>query len=738
MGSVTPDPTLAAEDLFWETYLAHAAKEDKQLPDDWEADTGSILTFTGLFAATVAAFIIESYKSLAPDPGEQTVTLLLQLLAVTTNSTSNEASHVPFLQPYETPTNAIIVNSLWFSSLLIALVCSLLATLIQQWARDYRRDIGRPGTTDSLKPPQSIARGFRMIFNESALRNRAINHIYIRMGINRYSMDSVAYLIISLIHFSVGLFTIGLIAFLYPLDHIVAGIATVVLACLFMLYLLGSALPILDPSCPYRTPLTYPLALLYFLCFRLLLVLSQRWKSFPRGLGALMSRVRKRTLRDFTTRQYSGPPDFFIMEPRSFEHVMENITSQIDGIVMFRGLAAVIYRSGSEDSDLKDIMQNALAEFSLLCVNHHLLKRINAFLQTQRNDRLDASIFALVALLSERMFSGLPIGSTPESWGDARRKCVETYLEILHRISGIVHQQRLNQADSKLQLLVTLCLYRVRLQLIKLYRGAYIDGHPRLPEIDVPRTFIGYGIDADDAFRRQRRFNSDAEFFHPGGLLMLMDFQAAYLGGPGILVDNVRCGPNDVRWWYGGGAPRIKLHDSECCTSMHTLLDSGNWGHEAACAIFSVVYQALSDRDVMMELQHEVPSLLPHFFSLSLLTGDLQRRPPSKEFRLFLERNKLHTLIRRKEQIRRSRDRRPPEEVLRWAENSRLGAWCLYMARFLAENCVDWEVEDPPLPDFLSRSDPIMQNSAQHNLPDPTFPPPQSSFAPTPMAISLA
>ena len=33
------------EDRFWETYLNLAAEEDKHLPDNWEANTGGILTF---------------------------------------------------------------------------------------------------------------------------------------------------------------------------------------------------------------------------------------------------------------------------------------------------------------------------------------------------------------------------------------------------------------------------------------------------------------------------------------------------------------------------------------------------------------------------------------------------------------------------------------------------------------------------------------------------------------------
>ncbi|KZV66220.1 hypothetical protein PENSPDRAFT_585637, partial [Peniophora sp. CONT] len=127
-----------AGETFWSTYLKDAEEEDKFLPKSWEANTGGVLTFTGLFAATVAAFIIESYKLLSPDSGDQTVVLLTQLLAVATNvSASIGAAGVTPADSFQVRRTDVIVNALWFSSLLIALMCALLSILIQEWARDY-------------------------------------------------------------------------------------------------------------------------------------------------------------------------------------------------------------------------------------------------------------------------------------------------------------------------------------------------------------------------------------------------------------------------------------------------------------------------------------------------------------------------------------------------------------------------------------------------------------------------
>ncbi|KZV68154.1 hypothetical protein PENSPDRAFT_754368 [Peniophora sp. CONT] len=107
-------------DAMWETYLAAVEDEDKASVESWNGSTTGILTFTGLFAATVAAFVIESYKMLSPDTGAQTVALLAQLVAAT-----NTTPVIPSIDiqsgPFFAPETAIIVNSLWFLSLVLSL-----------------------------------------------------------------------------------------------------------------------------------------------------------------------------------------------------------------------------------------------------------------------------------------------------------------------------------------------------------------------------------------------------------------------------------------------------------------------------------------------------------------------------------------------------------------------------------------------------------------------------------------
>ncbi len=107
-------------------YLTEAEKQDTQVTESWKGDTDGILVFvsscavplvhihrlkhvlkTGLFSATVAAFIIESYKTLSPDSGDTANALLAQIsvqlvnIAIQTNSVCRQGQRavVPQFNP---------------------------------------------------------------------------------------------------------------------------------------------------------------------------------------------------------------------------------------------------------------------------------------------------------------------------------------------------------------------------------------------------------------------------------------------------------------------------------------------------------------------------------------------------------------------------------------------------------------------------------------------------------------
>ncbi|VDC06370.1 unnamed protein product [Peniophora sp. CBMAI 1063] len=239
-----------AGDGIWNAYLDAVEDEDKASAESWSGSTAGILTFTGLFAATVAAFVIESYKQLQPDTGAQTVALLARIAFASSGNATIPPSELP-AEPFVAPKSAVIVNSLWFLSLVISLACALLATLIQEWTRDFLRDIQR-------RTP------------DMTIKQYSFNHIYVRMGVERFKLDYVTSLIVALMHLAVVLFVVGLVIFLFPIHHtpaVVVEIAGIVAASIYAIF---SLMPFFDNSCPYRTPLTFVFAVLGWIAFFIL------------------------------------------------------------------------------------------------------------------------------------------------------------------------------------------------------------------------------------------------------------------------------------------------------------------------------------------------------------------------------------------------------------------------------------------------------------------------------------
>ncbi|KAH9991404.1 hypothetical protein BJV77DRAFT_946490 [Russula vinacea] len=124
---------------MWILSVSHADKHDAAMVERWKDDMDGILVYTGVFSATVAAFLIESYKYLKPDPTDVSSTLLRQVTQELAGISSGDRVTAPTLDVFKPPRYAINVNILWFSSLCMSLSCGLGATLVQQWVRRYFR-----------------------------------------------------------------------------------------------------------------------------------------------------------------------------------------------------------------------------------------------------------------------------------------------------------------------------------------------------------------------------------------------------------------------------------------------------------------------------------------------------------------------------------------------------------------------------------------------------------------------
>jgi hypothetical protein len=192
---------------------------------------------TGLFSATVASFIIESYQNLSPDSSDTTNVLLTQIseqLVNISNGRPLTSIAAQSSQPFKPTASAVRVNVLWFLSLVLSLTCALSATLMQQWARRYQ-ELGQ---------------------RRVAFHKRGRIRAYIFEGINKFGMARAVATMPTLLHISVFLFFAGLVEFLFPIYATVAYTTFGSIMVFALAYTTLTVLPNIHLNCPYGTPLS--------------------------------------------------------------------------------------------------------------------------------------------------------------------------------------------------------------------------------------------------------------------------------------------------------------------------------------------------------------------------------------------------------------------------------------------------------------------------------------------------
>ncbi|KAF9011045.1 hypothetical protein BDQ17DRAFT_861489 [Cyathus striatus] len=218
---------------FWSLYLSKSEKCDNALIQNWKGDMDSILIFAGLFSASVTAFIIESYKTLSPDPTGASLAILTRIsqqLEQGTNAITLQP--LPQIGNFSPTKSSLACNILWFLSLSFSLACALSATLVEQWARHYIH------ATDSKPHPQDRARISAFLFQ----------------GLKKHRVFAVVEAIPIFLHLSLFLFFAGLVFFLYPVNVIISFSVLGILVICCILYILVTFSPIIHLDSPYRTP----------------------------------------------------------------------------------------------------------------------------------------------------------------------------------------------------------------------------------------------------------------------------------------------------------------------------------------------------------------------------------------------------------------------------------------------------------------------------------------------------
>ncbi|KAJ7034292.1 hypothetical protein C8F04DRAFT_1002093, partial [Mycena alexandri] len=193
-----------------------------------------MLIFAGLFSASLTAFIIESYKTLTADSDDATVQLLAQISQQLAAAANGSTFTIPPPTHFAPPASSLVCNVLWFLSLGLSLSCALIATLLEQWARDFLH------RADMRSAP--------------VVRARIYSFLY--YGLKDFKMHTVVDIIPLLLHASLAFFFAGLVAFLLPINIVLAVVAAVLLTVIMGVYCLLTLLPLWYLDCPYRTPLS--------------------------------------------------------------------------------------------------------------------------------------------------------------------------------------------------------------------------------------------------------------------------------------------------------------------------------------------------------------------------------------------------------------------------------------------------------------------------------------------------
>ncbi|KAG9123966.1 hypothetical protein FRC07_013341 [Ceratobasidium sp. 392] len=230
---------LGRDDPVWPCYVKEAEKWDSDLVDGWNKGMDVLLLFVSsaaLFSAVVTGFLIDSYKNLQQDSAEATaaemaqITYLLQAIALGERPDPRNSTEISSFQP---TTTAVAINLAWFLSLSLSIWVALVAMLVKQWGESYQSGRG-------LTPPCVQARIRQSRFDK----------------LIKWRTEDIVLVLPVVMHIALGLFLIGLLFFLWDLNHTVALPVMVVVGVTFTCYALTTILPFFVAFCPYNTPVS--------------------------------------------------------------------------------------------------------------------------------------------------------------------------------------------------------------------------------------------------------------------------------------------------------------------------------------------------------------------------------------------------------------------------------------------------------------------------------------------------
>ena len=124
-------------------------------------------------------------------------------------------------------------NGLWFTSLTLSLVVSLLAILAKQWLSEFQSRMRAPASSPKMW---------------------ALRHNAYKGGLDRWGMSAFISAIPLILHAALFLFLVGLCLLLQPLDVLIAGLVVAITGLICFFYLAAGLAPLFWGTCPSATP----------------------------------------------------------------------------------------------------------------------------------------------------------------------------------------------------------------------------------------------------------------------------------------------------------------------------------------------------------------------------------------------------------------------------------------------------------------------------------------------------
>ncbi|KAF8263534.1 hypothetical protein EI94DRAFT_1832262 [Lactarius quietus] len=230
-------------DTLFSMYNEKTSTLELELIQNWRKDASDIMILSGLISAAVAGFLSQYYftsTSSTPDPSSQaTVSLLSEIVTLLATQDNQTNSYPPGPPPEASPPlpspSPPTSQLLWYTGLVLSLVCAVGASLVQEWVRRYLL------LTQLRYGPYRGARIRACIMQDGFLE-------FVPHFLNCINM---------LLHLSIFLFLLGLIFIIPAFESVFMSV--IILLCFIVsvaLYLFFTAKSIIRPRSLIVTPLS--------------------------------------------------------------------------------------------------------------------------------------------------------------------------------------------------------------------------------------------------------------------------------------------------------------------------------------------------------------------------------------------------------------------------------------------------------------------------------------------------